>query len=76
MQCLSQFCTYGYKFCFYPFFRMTEMNENPWAVTGSRAFIFYCCPECEFKSESEKTFIQHAVKNHKRVSTFSKPIKK
>ena len=53
---------------------MTEMNENPWAVTGSRAFIFYCCPECEFKSE--KTFIQHAVKNHKRVSTFSKPIKK
>ena len=49
---------------------MIEMNENPWAVTGSKAFIFYCCPECEFKEESEKRFIWHAVKNHERVSTY------
>ena len=26
--------------------------------------VFYCCPECEFKSEKENTFKMHALENH------------
>ena len=40
------------------------MEENPWAVANLEDFLYFCCPECNDKSQSEETFLEHAFQNH------------
>ena len=40
------------------------MDNNPWQVRDIREFSYFHCPECEFYSQEENTFQDHAVENH------------
>ena len=37
---------------------------NPWQVLTLDEFLFYCCPECDVKSDSKQEFVIHAVDQH------------
>ena len=37
---------------------------NPWTVGNVDEFLFYCCPECDFKNGTRLEFITHAIANH------------
>jgi hypothetical protein len=43
------------------------MEENPWAVDSLRRFLFYNCPECDFKGQDETAFQNHAIESHYQV---------
>ena len=45
-----------------------EINvDNPWSVEHSSAFLKYCCPECEYKYGTFKSFEDHAFQNHENA---------
>ena len=46
-------------------------NPNPWFVQSLDDFLFYCCPECDYKSQFHNAFHQHAVDSHLNVSLTS-----
>ena len=46
------------------------VDQNPWAVENIKAFSFYCCPECDFKSKDGNYFKRHAVESHNRSKVF------
>ena len=39
----------------------------PWHVNHVSSFLYYCCPECDFKIPTEEKFIEHAIANHDKV---------
>lgn len=41
---------------------------NPWDVSSIYDFNYYCCPECDSKSQTKQDFINHASNNHPWVS--------
>ena len=41
---------------------------NPWIVQSFEEFLFYCCPECSFKSRVHNDFNSHALVTHPMVS--------
>ena len=41
-----------------------EHKLIPWCVGSLSEFLYYCCPECDTKSPSEKLFLSHAVSEH------------
>ena len=41
-----------------------EHKLIPWCVGSLNEFLYYCCPECDSKSSSEKLFLSHAVSEH------------
>ena len=52
---------------------MTEKDEldlkhNPWSVTTIDEFLYFCCPECDNKTQSRALFINHAYLHHPRVN--------
>ena len=46
------------------------MNENPWEVESIMAFYFLKCPECEFDTQKETDFEEHAKENHPLSNSF------
>ena len=40
------------------------MNTNPWQVDSIDAFICFKCPECQFYSQKDDFFQNHALENH------------
>ena len=45
-----------------------EINDdNPWSVEHASAFLKYCCPECEYKYGTFKSFEDHAFQNHENA---------
>ncbi len=42
----------------------TGSNSNPWLVTTLDQFLQYCCPECDDKSKSKESFVNHAILHH------------
>ena len=44
--------------------------KNPWDVSSIYDFYYFCCPECDCKSQNKQDFIYHASKNHPWVSLF------
>ena len=38
--------------------------ENPWNVEDLDEFLYYCCPECNKKTQSKESFLQHAIDRH------------
>ena len=48
-----------------------EVNaDNPWSVDHASAFLKYCCPECEYKNGTLKSFEDHALQNHENAKVF------
>ena len=43
---------------------MEEDISNPWAVGNLEEFLYFCCPECDERSQSEELFLEHALENH------------
>ena len=37
---------------------------NPWAVSNLEEFLFFCCPECDFKKKNIDEFLNHAISIH------------
>ena len=44
-------------------------NNNPWLKNSLEdfVFLFYCCPECDFKEISEEKFVAHATEQHPKA---------
>ena len=40
------------------------MDTNPWQVDSIDAFICFKCPECQFYSQKDDFFQNHALENH------------
>ena len=40
------------------------MNNNPWLVESIQEFYFLKCPECDFDTQEENSFQDHAVEHH------------
>ena len=38
--------------------------DNPWLVTKWEEFLYFCCPECDEKSQSKEDFVNHALSVH------------
>ena len=43
---------------------MNNQNENPWFVENLNEFKFFCCPECDERTQSKEIFLNHAVTEH------------
>ena len=48
-----------------------DMKFNPWEVESLEDFLYFCCPECNEKSQSKDHFISHAWSTHPKVSFFT-----
>jgi hypothetical protein len=42
-------------------------DDNPWFVENASAFLKYCCPECEYKNGTLKSFEDHALQDHENA---------
>ena len=45
-------------------------NGNPWIVCKFEDFLFYWCPECNFKTSEKSVFIKHAIIAHPLSQSF------
>ena len=45
-----------------------EDFSNPWKVSSIYDFYYFCCPECDEKSQDKQEFINHASAYHSGVS--------
>ena len=43
-------------------------TNNPWLVENFDEFLFYCCPECNYKCRLHNEFNSHALVSHPMVS--------
>ena len=39
-------------------------SMNPWCHRQLSDFLFYLCPECDFKDQNQQNFIEHASNFH------------
>ena len=46
------------------------MVLNPWKVQNISEFVYFCCPECVFRSKEDSSFQAHALQNHVLSRTF------
>ena len=46
---------------------------NPWASMNLEEFLFYNCPECEYRGSFESDFYQHAVNTHQKAKQVFEP---
>ena len=44
-----------------------DLGPNPWAVVNLNEFLYYNCPQCNFRSKDSKSFLFHALKKHSKV---------
>ena len=44
------------------------MRNNPWLVTSVTDLSYYCCPECQYRSQNLEKFKIHALNNHARAN--------
>ena len=42
--------------------------SNPWDVASIYDFYYFCCPECDSKSQNKQDFVNHASNIHPWVS--------
>ena len=40
---------------------------NPWASKDLKEFLFYNCPECEYRASFEPDFYDHALSTHPKA---------
>ena len=49
--------------------------SNPWAVNAMEDFLYYCCPVCEERHQSQELFFQHAFETHPQSKQYILPFK-
>ena len=49
---------------FYLFFQKAENNSNPWSIEMAKAFLKYCCSNCEYNTREAQDFSNHVKSNH------------
>ena len=37
-----------------------DENSNPWIVSSIFEFQYFCCPECDERSQDKQNFVKHA----------------
>lgn len=42
--------------------------DNPWNVVSMFHFAYFCCPECEARTQSKQEFVNHASIDHPWVN--------
>ena len=47
---------------------VNDNMKNPWIVSSMFDFCYFCCPECDDKSQSKEDFVHHASDHHDGVS--------
>ena len=50
------------------------MAGSPWIVESLEDFLYYCCPECNERSQSREEFLQHALNEHPEAKNHLIPI--
>ena len=48
------------------FLKLEQSSTNPWSVENASVFLRYCCPECDFSTQTLKSFTHHAVQCHRK----------
>ena len=51
-------------------FRMDYHISSPWDVGNLEEFLYFCCPECDERSQSKELFLQHAIHLHPTSTEF------
>ena len=46
---------------------------NPWSSKNLEEFLFYNCPECEYRGSFESDFYEHAVSTHQKAKLVFEP---
>merc|ERR1712012_1305094 len=41
-----------------------KLHTNPWTVNDLDDFLFYCCPQCDHKTQTKSLFVNHAFLSH------------
>ena len=44
--------------------------ECPWNIESLEDFLYYCCPECNERSQSRNSFLHHALDLHPRSNNY------
>ena len=44
--------------------------SSPWDVGNLEEFLYFCCPECDERSQSKELFLQHAINLHPTSTEF------
>ena len=57
-------------FDFFSVFTMDLKEGNPWDVVSMFDFVYFCCPECDIRTQSKQEFVSHASTDHPWVSFF------
>ena len=50
-------------------------TQHPWAVQNLEEFLYYCCPECNERNQSEELFFIHALESHPHSKEYILPFK-
>ena len=45
-----------------------KYDYNPWDVHSMYEFSYFCCPECDCKSQNIQDFVNHTANCHAWVS--------
>ena len=45
-------------------------EDNPWAFENIEEFLYFCCPECDVKNQSEDLFVMHALEHHPKAKEY------
>ena len=53
---------------------MALVLECPWNVESLEDFLYYCCPECDEKSQSREDFLCHALADHPSSNNYLMPL--
>ena len=53
---------------------MALVLECPWNVESLEDFLYYCCPECDEKSQSREDFLCHALAYHPSSNNYLMPL--
>ena len=51
-----------------------KYDYNPWDVHSMYEFSYFCCPECDCKSQNIQDFVDHTANCHAWVSWKSLPV--
>ena len=52
-----------------------EEEDNPWSVGNLNHFLYYCCPECDERNQSQDLFLQHALGEHPKARQYFEKLK-
>ena len=49
-----------------------QVMDNPWSVPSFGHFLYFNCPECDYRNCDERLFYEHATNSHVQADTIFK----